>query len=1402
MSRITNPRMNSSASELNVVDDAMSVFSSTDKSSQTRFRCVSISPDGQQIATFSPATHEICIYSTDDLVSPISTFVFSVVIEGPSSGQSCWSIAISDSVNTEDERLLAISRFDLLDTTSTDIRLHDENPIDDLESVDSRYTNGYNRTKAETWVLLTSQKIEIKTGIRKIGGVIRFLDSNLKDSLLKDQTAIVIVNSSGIYKQTFQNSEIKISRRHFLPFFKIKFRSDIEQFNLPKRLSINLSHPDYYRGGLEILNDCIIRNHFLVNSYKDQHHHVEMYDLVTGNLETVFQRKDLAASPKVIHGLPVFAISQNDAILAFCRGTASISLYLMETGLEIDTKKIVGPGLQKIVSMSFIDDDSKLLIMIEEGDVIHKYQIFVVWDLFTTDHSENAIRRSIRSETENPLKIDMTRPLISPQGNVYVINEDGDLSSLLNHPDIDLIRNSNAQQDMTACEIDDKDEEVHHSIFKVNGERVDVRSLSKNKVIINHIEPWQRDRKYSRVSAYLHSDKRTQLTIGPDTVQVWRYRKIRDSDLHERVLEYIWAKNGGDKLEIRELLIGEREFVLKLMVPSSEKYEPQPLTIHWPNNVNVLEGACKTLCVLSDKKHEIAGSKNANKREFLLNHTLRLVKKYIKNSGLFRLTDIRYPIMENLIRSRQARLIQSILKNRKNGKNSGLHIPRLHSWVNIDGSNKLVPKKADLQIALECTRKHPNSVIVESLLDYYADNAKDHNSVGWMMTVTNVIPLLYDYKLEHLVRELFRKPCFGTIEAYAPSLNINRHDQIRGNRTDNLHVINVNPQLARKPPITTLTKMSAFFSRQVARMKKVFLINPSGVVIEPTYNDRKVYMVPLPNFTVYPKSSANQESSYYSMSFKILRSLFWPRKRIIRNVKEMSPFLRVIFEDESTDLHRTPSIKAITSYKWRDARNYFLRNVSLYVLFGISFGVRSINYAINVNLTNSLFSTAPGDIVISAFNLLFLYTGWHLVANELIQLKQEGLQRYLDIYNIFDLGSVVLPLGLNISDWLFNMDFYLFTTALSFTMLIMWFELLLLMRYFEAPGRFIYIITNILNTVWPFFAFMLIAVLGFGTAMFILLKNAPSDQFQVDRYDIVNPQNADERKLIIERQVDRNSRIENYYSNLGSSVEAVFFWTNGRWDQLELWDNYAVDVMSILGSLILVLIFQNMLIAFMNGAFDKAKEDGYNAVHVFRADLISDYETMERPLGRKKDSRYIYFIPNPDFIDSWLLYVKKRNLTRTGEEDQLESSDSDDDYEEEEYEKAHYREYSLDSTKSDNNEERIKLVDEDYVNKFKRRQCISHSRNSSLSTFISKPLFSISSINQVTSDNTLFPIPEAGISSKSITNEEVTPERTMALQNRFDELENTISERMIRFTERFDTLERKMTTVLELLSDQ
>ncbi|RIB19927.1 hypothetical protein C2G38_2180503 [Gigaspora rosea] len=567
-------------------------------------------------------------------------------------------------------------------------------------------------------------------------------------------------------------------------------------------------------------------------------------------------------------------------------------------------------------------------------------------------------------------------------------------------------------------------------------------------------------------------------------------------------------------------------------------------------------------------------------------------------------------------------------------------------------------------------RMNKNSTIatIGYLLEYYVDNAYYDMNSGWLFTVTKAIPLLYDNKLNGFVKRLFTKPCFGALEADTSPLDMSQCRQKIESYVDQVDIkpLDVKPQLVRIPhnSLWTLFK-EKIFSKWNTTVNSMILNNSTIHHI----NDKKVYMVPLPDFTVYPPN-VNHSQGFVTTLWKFIKIMIYPRSRILSK-ESYSPFLRVIDNEDDTKVYNCPSINAATNLKWMTARKFFLRHFVTYLIFIISFGVSAVDYTTHAIANSEMFMSYKNTILTIA-NVISLYIGYYLFMSEMVQLKREKFARYANIYNFFDLVSIILPIGIVISRIMKYND-NTFQIATAFTMLIMYFQLLLLLRYFKAPGHYIYIITNILNKIWPFFAFMLIVIFGFGHAMYILLSNPTVDpvksQFSVDSYSIKNATNSSQNlypDIVIQHDVDPTSPSSNYFSSLVMSVVAVFFWTNGRWDQLSNWDSTAINVMAILGSLILVLIFQNLLISFMNGTFTQADVAGQNAARRYRAEMICDYETLEKPLGGKRgNSRYIYFIANSDIIDKWLsenkIYQQKSWTAHAESDDDLFSDDSDSD---------------------------------------------------------------------------------------------------------------------------------------------
>ncbi|CAG8684544.1 1433_t:CDS:2 [Cetraspora pellucida] len=1229
-------------------DEWMSSYASLHESCQNiSSGQVAISPDGQRIVTFDPITSQVNIYDIEDLQTSIKSFEVEEDYFIRDNNHSInWSLAISDPIYSDinnnginNDRLIAVSKFGPNDMI----------PLNKKEKYIPDHKQDIEKGKFEgkTWIISLKSQTTIRHSIGKIGGVVRFLD-NKHYTLYEDSTTnnfndngitIVIVNATGLFKTILNYSDIIKVQRDSCWYNLFHSNTRIEEFYLPKHLSSDLSRLDKSEACCNLLHSSTIKNNLFVYSYKNKHQIIEMYSLKTGDMEMIFKKRELshARTPK---GRIIYAISQSEAFLAFCNGTNAITIYLMENGLEIITKRLLETSvMQRILSINFIENDSKLFITYEElcNSTINETKIvksFIIWDLFTT--SCNAIRKvEFTSDLMSQLDIDPIYRLLNFNGTILGAKNDKNFFWILQHPEVRKKLYPISEDLKTINLVDRKNEHISYNIvYDTNGDKIDT-DLENYKVIIKNIEPWHNNKYYPRTSVYLDKAGHIQLIIGPDTIQVWRL-KPTSTNKWNRSLEYAWVDEKIG-LSIEKLKVKSREFLLDLTT------EQGIYRICWPYNVNVLESACRFLSFIIDKKHEIKGNSNLNRYQELIESTQRLIYRFIKQHGIWRLTDIRYEIMIDLIKAQQYSLIKLILNENIDGKNCKLHLPRRYK-------GNMKPKKTtDLEFAIpDPMRRNKNSAIaiVGYLLEYYVDNAYYDMNSGWLFTVTKAIPLLYDNKLNGFVQNLFKKPCFGALEADTSSLNMTQYGRTTVSQNDQLDVkpLDFKPQLVRKPKSSLWTHFKEkIFSKWNTTVNSMI---PNNSTIQ-NLNDKKVYMVPLPDFTVYPSNVNNHSQGFITTLWKFIKIMIYPRSRIITQ-KDYSPFLRVIDNEDDTKVYNCPSIIAATSFKWINARKYFLRYFVMYLVFVISFGVSAIDYTTHTIANSTVFISHKDTILIIA-DVISLYIGYYLFMSEMKQLKRETFGRYANIYNFFDLVSVILPISIVILRILKYNDKAMiqdgtFQIATAFTMLIMYFQLLLLLRYFKAPGHYIYIITNILNKIWPFFAFMLIVIFGFGHAMYILLGNPTVDpvksQFSVDSYLIKNATNTSQilqPDIVIQHDVDPTSPSSNSFSTFITSVEAVFFWTNGRWDQLSNWNSTAVDVMSILGSLILVLIFQNLLISFMNGTFTQADMAGQNAARRYRAEMICDYETLEKPLGSKRGNpRYIYFIANNDAIDKWL----------------------------------------------------------------------------------------------------------------------------------------------------------------------
>ncbi|PKB99384.1 hypothetical protein RhiirA5_403639 [Rhizophagus irregularis] len=825
---------------------------------------VALSPDGRFAAFFNTENYEIRLYESKDLDECITLIKFNESnLLSP-----YWSLAISNSINIRgtNDVLIAISCFNDNDIMSGP----DENNLKRTQNVIDIETGNDGFTPSMTFVISTRNKSKIPTTIDNIGGVLHFLENHSSTAESDESngfTNLIIMNVLGITK-----SKIYHKDNFSLPKSGLFNKTiNAEEFYFPSIVAFNILKLYQDVSCKKFLNSSVEKNYFFAEDYKTNR--VEMYNLQSYELEMTFQKREEIITSSTI-GNAIFAISKNGTLLAHCHGDNSITIYLMENGLEVTTKSFY--NINGIKLISFINNDEELFIIVEEEIGYHENgkvkfaPVIIIWDLFS--YKSNIHKIDIK-KIFPMLQGSANYSIANSSGTIISVTDDEKIFSILHNPIIEALLNRHLRVSENLLKLSFQNIYDHstdkfkyyHIIFQLDGKWLDARKENNRSIVVNNKEPWVHYKQYRRISAYLDEKKSIQLIIGESTVQVWR-KKDRNAK-SKRVLEYIWTNPGNQRILIDSLSIGKHEFSLDLKIPSKHNSMSfLGINIHWPQNTHTLKEACEALEFLHNRRNEPVGPKNQNKFESLVHDTEKLVIHIIKKyPNVWKLSEIRFNLMANLIRGHRINLIKRILFENTSLRNNvdcpiyicrNLHVPRLHDL-------KSSIKKSDLQIAIESS-EGAHRKIVAMLLEYYKNNAMQNT--GWMFTVSKVIPLLMERNLDIYIKEMFYKPCFGAKEEYLDPIFINQKELKRGyNRS--VYALNVKPGLIQKQEQKSWWK-------KVKSVRPSFKRNKEGKPEELPVTNLRV--VPLPDFTVYPEG-IDKKAPKWKIPFLLTKILLKPR---------------------------------------------------------------------------------------------------------------------------------------------------------------------------------------------------------------------------------------------------------------------------------------------------------------------------------------------------------------------------------------------------------------------------------------------------------------------------------------------------------------------------------------------
>ncbi|CAI2190283.1 12320_t:CDS:10, partial [Funneliformis geosporum] len=996
----------------------------------------------------------------------------------------------------------------------------------------------------------------------QIGGIVSFAHEYNSNEITK--TDCFILNFNGINRLSLSNNSLK-------------------KFNYPKRLIIELDALYKNKSWMLRIKNCIFDHYFYVEQYREGIHVMQLYDLSTMQIQqsfNIFEEKKYSNK----YGKSILAISKNKQMIAFSSGYGKLSLYLIENGLEIICKDFGGDT--KIIASDF-KDDNQLMIIINKAK--HTGMKLLLWNLYTDIFQYEQELPGIDISIFNSAKISGKYVSVNKYGRILSIYDS--LQKLASEEERKKYYHSPTKIKLYSDGVCIVDKSNEMKVLKQEYHIVYHQDLSKNEAqpLIDNIEPWLTD-DYEKIFVYLDRKESKQLYIGKCTVQVWC--KIEQKE--NFILKYFWVNEDNENkytLEISELNIYENGFSLKLK---------NNFQIKWFYNdkedTNLIRYACDALEYLNYQRNKLIRYENQHVFEEIKYYISIIIWRFITNyPNIWKILDIHYNLMAKIIIGGSNSLIKNILFGDEKVKHKNLHIPRITRWIDsgrtTDNNDYLtteyidIRELSDLQIAiklckpdLECNRR---ILVVTYLLEYYTKNAtKDH---GWLITISKALPDLYTYKLENCVSELFYKKCMEGIEIsniieytdFMPAklqITLNENKFAAFNPNSNLKTIS-DPEL-------NIKDLGSYLKLKLTELYvKIFSSNYENY-------SSTVKIVPLHNFTVNGISKKTYEHEDNA-----------------ENISQLSPFVQIIRSESNNDIFNNPVMEAVINYKWRPARNYFLRLFLMYILFAVCFATICGNYVAHSEATgyHYLVSTVTAIVVISVCVIPSFNTKNAFADAKTSQAK---------------------------------------TVAISFTMLLLWFEFILYLRLLSEPAKYIYIMLNIIKETWMFLSFMILIIAGLAHS-FLLLLQYP---------DFTNLTEI------------KSSSEDNPAENFITSFLSTYNWLN-------------------------VTILQNMFIAFMGGVYSKAYAKGRVALLRFRAESISDYETLDEIYfyPPSPEPKYIYYNGKSKSNEEWEAKVKKyseRNLYDDYEEKIIARPLS---YEEDNY--------SSDYTNSENEKKNDETID-------------------------------------------------------------------------------------------------------------
>ncbi|RIB20410.1 hypothetical protein C2G38_2080833, partial [Gigaspora rosea] len=1012
----------------------------------------------------------------------------------------------------------------------------------------------------------------------KYGGIVKLFSKKDKDSQNADEHLLILLALSGIYKYHMKNKSINNVQK--LKYPKRIYNAIKNNLNLPFEI---LGITDIYNFIYLYIKVSLLNKHyFLVDTTKEDFKYIELYDLKTNQLVNTF-RRPIYYKSNMIEFPNFYAISNNGKLLAYeYEPNKVIKIYSIECSLEIAELLITDLEFN-IRFMHFFHNDEMLFIWSSKNK-------WSIWNIF------GSLRDSIKFEDpgfEIELLSDFESYWETEQSNLFIVVNKNDKLTIYDDLVVDKYLKHLKKSDKQGWK------KLSEDYFSKQGLNKNIQDLHDNESELDEdncmLEPWllKGDLKAPQYSFYLDEKKEKILSIGYHTIQVW-YNQGTINGAKKRILELIYAPAYPlSFFQLSDLsLLAEWEtktikaknikycagkFKLSIQIEDSDFHQ---IKIEDKVDViNLAKYACYALKYLSAyKKLEQLYDEDTKQNLYnVIDQTRNIILRFIRMYPTeWRLLDFRFGLLSILIEVGDYELVNDILLF-----GEPIHIPQYSPWPG--GINTIRTALSD-HTMLAC------------LLEYYSNKAI-HN-IGWMNTVVDIIPELYKSNEEknekesysyYYAQKLFYNPCFCNKQLDLLSFEF-------------LEIIPKSNDLLKVfIPITQLIPQESKLDLQDIDYNKIFDIR----------------MVPLADFT-------NKRISYIQerKPTNFLKMLISPGQYSALEEKDYSPFTKLVIKGERDILYENPSMGAVINWMWYSSKFYWPRTLYIFALYFLAYSIISWAYIAHIEITGAL-----QHILIIITIVLFYYLSYYHIVVEFKQFRRKRKQYYLDLFNLVDLLSLIIPIFILsyvlIRYYSFDDGFKSvesnqgLTVILFLSILVLWYEFILLLRIFEGFAHNLNILLNIIISIRQFLLFFILVVIAMGHALFILL-GFPS---YIGLYE--------------------SSPTYDPFSNILDSILAVYDWSSISFD---IWSFWPLTIISVVGSFIFVMILQNVIISFMSDAFSDAVQDSKRGVYRFQIDLIYDFALLEKSLefnnldSKFKDKirvKYICFYNNPNITKSW-----------------------------------------------------------------------------------------------------------------------------------------------------------------------